>query len=376
MDYSDESYVRLYTRDTVQWRMLPWEAKAIWPQILRKFDRAGLLELGGEGVEGLAVLIEFPVDVVEPGIKALIQRGWLRVIDGDRLFDPAFLDRESAARSEKQRQRDSRERRQAEAKKAALIGPSSQNVTDGHGAELAAATPHARPEIESPPSGTNDGRNVTSRDKTAQNVTEAHKTGPTVTPGHDSSPCTVPVPIPALDQTPPPPAAGAAGGVPSPPVERGAAAVEPLELAPVTDVGPRRSKYPGPSIETLMRAWNERAHPLMPRVQEAPNLTGPMRTALRTRPLDGPTGWLALIDRMNASAFCRGEAGSSRRAMDLSFLLRHPADIANGKYDDRQAASGAPTAGREAFGPLSEREQRIRNKYAALEAAQREGAAR
>ncbi len=179
MDYSDESYVRLYTRDTVQWRMLPWQAKALWPLLLRRFDKAGLLDLAGEGIDGLAVLVELPGEVVSPGLAALLDRGWLQLVDG-HLFDPSFLERETATKSDAQRQRDSRATRQAAAKaeaaRAALSAPAC-----GGGAS-------------------------------SRNVTEGHVSGLSVTPGHDVSLCAVPVPDPLPDLSPLPPAAGAAGG--------------------------------------------------------------------------------------------------------------------------------------------------------------------
>ena len=43
MDWANERYVRLYTRDTVTWKMWPWEARAIFPLLMRKVDRAGVL---------------------------------------------------------------------------------------------------------------------------------------------------------------------------------------------------------------------------------------------------------------------------------------------------------------------------------------------
>ena len=79
--YSGESYVRFYTRDTPSWNVLGWEAQALYPQIRRKVDRAGVLDLGDElRAEGLgAVLQGWPIEVVERGLDRLIAKGWGQV---------------------------------------------------------------------------------------------------------------------------------------------------------------------------------------------------------------------------------------------------------------------------------------------------------
>jgi len=127
------------------------------------------------------------------------------------------------------------------------------------------------------------------------------------------------------DLPPPTPSAAAPGGT-SPPGPPGGNA---------GGSGRKRRPPDATSVRALMAAWNERAHPSMPRAEEPPKLSGPMKAELRERPLEGPGGWLELIERMNRSAWCRGDAPSSTRASDLSFLLRNAADVRNGKFDDR-----------------------------------------
>ena len=36
MNFCDERYVPFYTRDTLKWLRLPWEAKCLLPQLLRR----------------------------------------------------------------------------------------------------------------------------------------------------------------------------------------------------------------------------------------------------------------------------------------------------------------------------------------------------
>ena len=45
MDFPNERYVRLYTRETTTWRLLGWEGQALLPQVLRLVDRSGVLDL-------------------------------------------------------------------------------------------------------------------------------------------------------------------------------------------------------------------------------------------------------------------------------------------------------------------------------------------
>jgi hypothetical protein len=49
MRWPDESYVKLYTRDTPTWRAMAWQARALLPLLMRKVDKAGLMECGSLG---------------------------------------------------------------------------------------------------------------------------------------------------------------------------------------------------------------------------------------------------------------------------------------------------------------------------------------
>jgi hypothetical protein len=66
MDWHDERYVRLYTRDTVNWKLMGWQARCLMPLLLRKADRAGCVDVGEDGAEGIAALVDIPVEVAEP----------------------------------------------------------------------------------------------------------------------------------------------------------------------------------------------------------------------------------------------------------------------------------------------------------------------
>ncbi len=186
MDYSNESYIRLYTRKTADHAVLCWQARALWPQILAVADRAGVIATK-HGARGLAALVEMPREVVDAGLPELLEDGCIREIAGGRGFVvPNYLEAQEAKSSDKQRKREERERRLALAL-AVEIGAMSQNVTD-------------------------ESRNVTSSHETGQ---KSHTASHGVTASHTEShpvtlcsalPCSA-LPIPDLTH----PADGEAG---------------------------------------------------------------------------------------------------------------------------------------------------------------------
>ncbi len=123
MDWANEKYVRLFIRDTTTWKLLPWQARALLPLILRKLDRSGVMDLGTDGEDGLAAVIEVPLEFLQSGLPALLKRDVLRILAG-RLVMPNFLAAQEARQSDAQRKRESRENQRLAAMK-------SQPVTDG-----------------------------------------------------------------------------------------------------------------------------------------------------------------------------------------------------------------------------------------------------
>lgn len=110
MNWEDERYVRLYVRDTVTWKLMGWQARCLLPLLLRKVDRVGVLDLGGSGAEGVAVLVDIPLEIAEAGFNALLARGVIETKDGS-LIIPHFLEAQESKQSDKQRQAESRLRR-------------------------------------------------------------------------------------------------------------------------------------------------------------------------------------------------------------------------------------------------------------------------
>jgi uncharacterized phage protein (TIGR02220 family) len=126
MDWANERYVRVYTRDTVSWKLCDWRAHTVLLHLFRKVDRAGVLEVGGDGVIGLAAVLELPVEVVEPGIEQLtrsIGRRPTVLFTGSAYVIPNFIEAQEARQSDPQRAKESRARRRD------LTSLESRNVT-------------------------------------------------------------------------------------------------------------------------------------------------------------------------------------------------------------------------------------------------------
>jgi hypothetical protein len=139
MDWSNEDYVRLYSRDTTAWLMWPWQARALLPLLMRKLDRAGVLDLEGYGLRALVTHVHLPWEVIEVGIQALLDDGCVELRGERALVMPNFQDANEASKSDAQRQRECRERRRDRARAEALFSGSvtsgdeaSRRATDGH----------------------------------------------------------------------------------------------------------------------------------------------------------------------------------------------------------------------------------------------------
>lgn len=149
MDFANEEYRRLYVRDTITWKRLGWTGQNVLTQILRKMDRSGVLELGGmEPAEAVALVTGGPIEEIETGLGRLLQLEVLQHV-GDSLVWPRFVEAQTVNKSDKQRQRESRDRRRANS-------------------------------LGQPPP-------VTKRDAESQNVTESHARSHAVTGGHTPS---------------------------------------------------------------------------------------------------------------------------------------------------------------------------------------------
>lgn len=108
MRWGDERYVKVYTRDTPDWLALGWEAHALFWELLRKSDRAGLFELGKSGTKGIAAVTGIPCDVVDRALSVLIEDGCVER-HGGYLLIRNFIEAQDANQSDKARQQKARE---------------------------------------------------------------------------------------------------------------------------------------------------------------------------------------------------------------------------------------------------------------------------
>lgn len=126
MRWDDERFVKVYTRDTPDWLALGWEAHALFWELLRKSDRAGLFEVGKSGARGVAAVTGIPVEVVERALPILLEDGCIES-HGAYLLVRNFIEAQSANQSDKARAAKSRESARDSARRNAAI--TSQNVT-------------------------------------------------------------------------------------------------------------------------------------------------------------------------------------------------------------------------------------------------------
>lgn len=134
MNWEDERYVRLYTRDTGDWCALSWDAQALLMQLLRKADRAGVIQLGKRGRAALPLLLchANEAERIDAALSELTEDGCVE-LHGGNLVIPNFTKAQESKQSDKQRQAESRAKRLAQARDSVVpTTNASQPVTDGH----------------------------------------------------------------------------------------------------------------------------------------------------------------------------------------------------------------------------------------------------
>lgn len=111
MRWEDERYVRVYTRDTVDWQFLSFEAQGLLTLLLRKVDRAGVLTLGRhERAKAVAAAIGHPSrwETIGTALEELLLDRCVVINDGVLLVRN-FLEAQEAKQSDKARQQKARE---------------------------------------------------------------------------------------------------------------------------------------------------------------------------------------------------------------------------------------------------------------------------
>jgi hypothetical protein len=186
VNFIDERYVRLYVRDTATWLALSFDGQALLCLLLRKADRAGVIDLGARGRASIPLVLGHRADATRilGGLGELEAGGVVEITEDDRtLTFPNFLEAQEARQSDAQRKRESRERRKMKglvrdqssgkdqwSPEVTKRDGRSRNVTEGHEKSQQVTTGHsfrAVPSVPSKESGRS--RNVTSGSERAAN---------------------------------------------------------------------------------------------------------------------------------------------------------------------------------------------------------------
>lgn len=132
MNFEDEHYVRIYTRKTKTVKKWGWEGRVLFRELMTVVDKAGVLDDIDSPVEDVALMAELPEDLVEVGLPKLLDSGAVE-IRGKCLVIPNYLAGQTANKSDKNRAKESRQRRAAAARLDELRGPSGgvTNCDDG-----------------------------------------------------------------------------------------------------------------------------------------------------------------------------------------------------------------------------------------------------
>lgn len=227
MDFANERWVKLYTRDTASWVALSWPARNLLMQLLRKVDRAGAIDLGRVGVRALAGLLNAADHraEVEASLRELLDDGAVILSDGGaRLVIPNFIEAQETRMSASARAKLSRDKKKAGlsvTKRDATItkrdaGEAQPTVTkrdDNVTPRDASATPRD----EAQRRGARDANvtrrdadvtprdaTVTERDSRLLNRTEQNRGGESAR-AHAPPPVRVPARVPARETPTPPP---------------------------------------------------------------------------------------------------------------------------------------------------------------------------
>ncbi len=131
MQWELERWIKFYVRETPDSHDWPWQAHAVWPQIMKRLDPLGELHLGSKGIALLARMMRWPVGVVAAGISALIAHGTV-TLAGGVLSAPNFVKAQQTRTADRLRKERQREFGRLLSKQAESLASMSQQVTAGH----------------------------------------------------------------------------------------------------------------------------------------------------------------------------------------------------------------------------------------------------
>lgn len=134
MDFSDESYVRLYTRKTLTSKLLGVEGRVVLRMMIDEFDAAGIFAIRGDAAQCIAAITELPLEWVRVGLERLIEtETW--IVTPRSITWPTYEEAQNCTRSDRIRKREYRRRRTDESTHGTDV-PSrpalSRNVPESH----------------------------------------------------------------------------------------------------------------------------------------------------------------------------------------------------------------------------------------------------
>lgn len=134
MDWSNERWVKLYTRDTSDFLLLSWQARGLFALILRAVNRRGEIDLGRTGARSLAVILHAGHDAaaVIAALDELLADGCI-AIEGQTLRVVNFEIAQSTPLSDAARARAHREKLRDEpvTKRDASVTKRDGTITKG-----------------------------------------------------------------------------------------------------------------------------------------------------------------------------------------------------------------------------------------------------
>jgi hypothetical protein len=110
MDYENERWLKVYTRNTGGWLSLSWQARGLSLEISRHLDAAGQLPLGKRGLPALAGVLRGRWEDMEPFVNELLNDDRLILLEGNVLLDPGHVARQEARTSAGVRKKAQRDR--------------------------------------------------------------------------------------------------------------------------------------------------------------------------------------------------------------------------------------------------------------------------
>lgn len=148
MDWENEDWVKLYTRDTADLLAIGPEGRLVWYEMLRKVDRAGVIDTAGD-LEILPELLRVPIPMFEVGWARIVARNMVE-IRPTAILIPNFDDAQRSRQSDAQRQKASRERRRARVRAQELQAgtPSVTNCDESESQNVTGASQSVTSRVE------------------------------------------------------------------------------------------------------------------------------------------------------------------------------------------------------------------------------------